>query len=354
MHVQWLANDPTFSADLLIHRLLMASSPEHSVGSEESSGKIDDAHDSSDAMDSDDAADKNAARPLAKPGRGHWTAEEVRLLKEGVALHGGKHWKLVAAHIGTRSALQAASRFHHTKGTAPQHLTMVSDAAEDAAENAEEKEAEHCIGKRSQSAMEEQTAAASPSERKAKKKRSSHWTPRELDLLAEGSAKYGNQWGKVAAHIGTRTAFQTVNRYSYCRKVAGWPTINKEPARSTTSSSSKDQLQQEPHESGDPVPPRKTQLWSTQEHALFLQGIEQHGASEQSWSKIAVLIGTRTAMQVSARHKYLQRLYAKKQRQEQEAAAAAAVPTEEGAAASSPVHFIADMLNTDPWDVEEL
>ena len=50
----------------------------------------------------------------------------------------------------------------------------------------------------------------------------------------------------------------------------------------------------------------RTGRWNEQEHAVFLQGLQQHG---HSWTKIAVMIDTRTAVQVSSHgRKYLAKM----------------------------------------------
>ena len=50
----------------------------------------------------------------------------------------------------------------------------------------------------------------------------------------------------------------------------------------------------------------RTGRWNEQEHAVFLQGLQKHG---RNWTKIAVMIDTRTVVQVrSHAQKYFAKL----------------------------------------------
>ena len=129
------------------------------------------------------------------------------------------------------------------------------------------------------------------------------WTAEEHNLFLQGYLLYGNGWIEIAEIVRTRNAFQVCSYASWLenqgclprlppiqqsaqlQRAAGYaptatPTIAKDKAKLAPTTQHK----------------INKGVWSKEEHALFVKGIEQCGRG--NWTSIAGILKTRTPLQV--------------------------------------------------------
>eukprot|EP00743_Colponemidia_sp_Colp-15_P003887 GILK01004195.1.p1 GENE.GILK01004195.1~~GILK01004195.1.p1 ORF type:complete len:375 (+),score=57.40 GILK01004195.1:67-1125(+) len=161
-----------------------------------------------------------------------WTDAEDVILRKAVDMHGGRHWKAVAACLQDRTDIQCLHRWQKVlkpgliKGpwTAEEDAQLIKLVAEQGAQNWS-KIAKYIQGRTGKQLSERWTNHLDPNVRKSTEEK---WTEEEDNLIFKWHKELGNQWAQIAKYLPGRSENSVKNRfYSAMRRKK--PRIYKVP-----------------------------------------------------------------------------------------------------------------------------
>lgn len=240
------------------------------------------------------SADMQMGHRSKRSGKGRWSEVEQDRYLQAVKRFGVKDFDRIAAFVGTRDAAQVFTHFRTTRKY-------------EGFDNRTNGGGSRGGGRRSSSnRMDEE----SDEDQNQGQMNNGRWYRSEHRKYLEGYRRFGDDWDKVAEHVGTRTALQIQSHHHNVSisKSFGSKLIEDEEegegdggqGGQGADSETQDEEGDEEDQGGGRVG-----AWTQEEQDAMQDAMDKYGLD---WKQLAISVATRTPRQVKNRYFYVQAL----------------------------------------------